>query len=394
MTDTGLRIARHAAIADIDAAAWNALGDGHATLSHAFLDALESSGCVSAETGWQPDHLALYDGDTLVAALPGYLKSHSYGEYVFDWAWAEALERTGRSYYPKQLSAIPYTPVPGPRLLARDDAARTRLVDTWLQQAESSGLSSAHLLFPDAVSLAALRDRPGLLLRESVQFHWHNAGYADYEAFLATLSRDKRKKIRQERRRVRDAGVTLRRVDGADLDDAELALFIACYRNTYRVRGQRPYLNARFFETLRSRTPSSLMMVIASRDGHDIACALSLRDDRRLYGRWWGEMEYVPCLHFEACYHQGIEYAIERGLEAFEGGAQGEHKMARGFEPVRTASAHWLRDADFADAVARYLQRERAGMALHINELEERSPYRDGSRATVGQEGAPPADLQ
>lgn len=181
---------------------------------------------------------------------------------------------------------------------------------------------------------------------------------------------------------MRDAGVTLRRIDGADISDAELALFVACYRNTYRVRGQRPYLNARFFELLRERTPHSLMLVIASRDGQDIACALNLRDDKRLYGRYWGEMEYVPCLHFEACYHQGIEYAIERGLQAFEGGAQGEHKMARGFTPVRTWSAHWLRDEDFADAVARYLERERAGIALHIDELEERTPYRTRGGAT------------
>ncbi len=381
MKRDGLRVERHASMATIDAAQWYALTGGHATLSHALLDAFETSGCVSPESGWQPDHLALYDGERLVAALPGYLKSHSYGEYVFDWAWAEALERTGRAYYPKLLCAVPFTPVPGPRLLARDDAARAVLLNAWLAHARSLGVSSAHLLFPDAAALAAI-DTSALVLRESVQFHWHNAGYGSHEEFLATLSADKRKKIRQERRRVRDAGVTLRRIDGADISDAELALFVACYRNTYRVRGQRPYLNARFFELLRERTPQSLMLVIASRNGLDIACALNLRDDRRLYGRYWGEMEYVPCLHFEACYHQGIEYAIERGLQAFEGGAQGEHKMARGFMPVRTWSAHWLRDQDFSDAVARYLERERAGIALHIDELEERTPYRTRGGAT------------
>lgn len=362
-------------MAAFDAAQWDALAGGHATLRHALLDAFESSGCVTADTGWQPDHLAVFDGDRLVAALPGYIKAHSYGEYVFDWAWAEALERAGRPYYPKLLCAVPFTPVPGPRLLAGSEAARSLLLDAWLSRARELELSSAHLLFPDADTLGACEGTP-LVLRESVQFHWRNEGYAGFEDFLATLSASKRKKIRQERRRVSDAGVTLRRIEGPHISDAELALFVACYRNTYRVRGQRPYLNARFFELLRERMPESLLLVIAQLDGRDIACALNLRDGQRLYGRYWGELEHVPCLHFEACYHQGIEYAIEHGLEAFEGGAQGEHKMARGFSPVRTWSAHWLRDADMADAVARYLERERAGMALHIDELEERTPYR------------------
>ncbi len=377
MSERTLRIERHASIAAFDAAQWDRLTGGHATMSHALFDAFEASSCVTRESGWQPDHLGLYDGAELVAALPCYLKYHSYGEYVFDWSWADALQRSGRAYYPKLLCAVPFTPVPGPRLLARDDAARAVLLDAWLAHAQASGVSSAHLLFPDAASLAALERAP-LLLRESVQFHWRNAGYIDFEAFLASLSRDKRKKIRQERRRVADAGVSLRRVEGEHISDAELALFFACYSNTYRVRGQQPYLNLRFFELLRERAPGSLMLVIASLDGRDIACALNLRDDKRLYGRYWGEIEHLPCLHFEACYHQGIEYAIEHGLEVFEGGAQGEHKMARGFTPERTWSAHWLRDADFSDAVARYLERERAGIALHIDELEERTPYREG----------------
>ena len=375
MAEPDLRVEHHGSITALDAAQWDALTHGHATLSHALLEALEASGCVTEASGWQPDHLAIHENGRLIAALPGYRKTHSYGEYVFDWSWAEALERTGRPYYPKLLCAIPFTPVAGPRLLARDDAARARLVATWLTHARNSGASSAHLLFPDARALAALQQAP-VLLRQSVQFHWHNTGYTDYEAFLASLSRDKRKKIRQERRHVADAGVSLRRIDGTDIDDAELALFFACYASTYRVRGQRPYLNQRFFELLRERAPQSLMLVVASVGGRDIACALNLRDDQRLYGRYWGELEHVPCLHFEACYHQGIEYVIERGLQVFEGGAQGEHKMARGFTPEPTWSAHWLRDADFASAVARYLERERAGMALHIDELEERSPYR------------------
>jgi uncharacterized protein len=378
MSAGSLRVERHASMASFDPLQWDRLSGGCATVSHALLDAFEASGCVCAETGWQPSHLGIHDGDTLVAAAPGYLKSHSYGEYVFDWAWAEALERAGRAYYPKLLCAIPFTPVPGPRLLARNPHARRLLLDAWLALARDTGVSSAHLLFPDDAALEMLQD-PTLQLRESVQFHWHNAGYRDYPHFLESLSRDKRKKIRQERRRVADAGVVLRRIDGADISDAELALLVTCYRNTYQVRGQRPYLNELFFERLRERMPQALMLVVASREGRDIACALNLRDSRRLYGRYWGEIEYVPCLHFEACYHQGIEYAIERGLEAFEGGAQGEHKMARGFSPTRTWSAHWLRDDDFAAAVARHLGMERAGVALHISELEERTPYRPAS---------------
>lgn len=370
-----LRLARHASISAFDAGQWDSLAGGHATLSHALLDAFETSGCVTAASGWQPDHIGLYDGERLVGALPAYIKSHSYGEYVFDWAWAEALERSGRDYYPKLLCAVPFSPVPGPRLLAHDDATRRLLLEAWLGHARDAGMSSAHLLFPDAAGLNVLQATP-LHLRESVQFHWHNAGYRSFDDFLASLDRDKRKKIRQERRRVSDAGVSLRRIDGAGITDAQLDLFVRCYRNTYAVRGQRPYLNRHFFELLRERVPQSLMLVVATVDGRDIASALNLRDERRLYGRYWGEIEHVPCLHFEACYHQGIEYAIERGLEVFEGGAQGEHKMARGFTPRRTWSAHWLRDQDLSDAVARYLERERAGMALHISELEERTPYR------------------
>lgn len=375
MTGPELRVEHHGAIADLDAAQWDALTGGHATLSHALLDAFESSGCVTDASGWQPDHLSIHEGGRLIAALPGYRKLHSYGEYVFDWSWAEALERTGRPYYPKLLSAIPFTPVPGPRLLARDAPARTALLDAWLAHARDSGVSSAHLLFPDAESLAALGNT-SLLLRQSVQFHWTNAGYDSYETFLSSLARDKRKKIRQERRRVADAGIMLRRIDGPDIRDAELALFFKCYCNTYRVRGQRPYLNFRFFELLRERVPHALMLVVASAGGHDIACALNLRDDRRLYGRYWGELEHLPCLHFEACYHQGIEYAIERKLEVFEGGAQGEHKMARGLLPVQTHSAHWLAHPQFAQAVADFLAREGAGVESYLDELNERRPFK------------------
>ncbi|WP_018410703.1 GNAT family N-acetyltransferase [Methyloversatilis thermotolerans] len=370
-----MRIEYPSSIDAIPAAQWNALVGLCTPVTHAFLSALERSGCVRAETGWVPDHVALYDGDRLAGALPGYRKFHSYGEYVFDWAWAEALERSGRAYYPKLLCASPFTPVPGPRLLAIDAAARTGLLDAWLEHARTQGVSSAHLLFPDAESLDAV-SRAGMLLRTSVQFHWHNHGYRDFDDFLASLSASKRKKIRQERRRVAELGVTVRIVEGRDITDSELELFVRCYRNTYRVRAQRPYLNQTFFEALRQDMPEGLVLFVASRQGRDFACAMNLRDRERLYGRWWGEIEHHPFVHFEVCYYQGIAYSIEHGMKVFEGGAQGEHKMARGFTPVETFSAHWLRDPDMREAVADYLARERAGVARHIDELEDRSPFR------------------
>lgn len=378
-----VRIEFTSSIDAIPAAQWDALAGGQAPVSHAFLSALERSGCVRPDTGWEPEHVALYEGERLIGALPGYRKFHSYGEYVFDWSWAEALERSGRPYYPKLLCASPFTPVPGARLLATDDATRARLLQAWLDRARGQAVSSAHLLFPDAASLA-VAVQADMLLRTSVQFHWHNAGYRDFEDFLASLSAAKRKKIRQERRRVTEQGVTVRSVEGSAIADAELDLFVQCYRNTYRIRGQRPYLNHAFFERLRRDMPEGLVLFVATREGRDIACAMNLRDKERLYGRWWGEVEHCPFVHFEACYYQGIAYAIERGLQVFEGGAQGEHKMARGFAPVPTFSAHWLKDADMRDAVARHLARERAGMARHIDELEERSPYRGSTPGNPG----------
>ncbi|WP_322403185.1 GNAT family N-acetyltransferase [Massilia luteola] len=345
-------------------------------LSFAFLHALHESGSATPETGWQPQYIALYDAaDGLVAALPLYVKAHSYGEYVFDWAWANAYQEHGLDYYPKLLSAIPFTPVAGPRLLARDAHARAALVDVLVKTQKATEVSSTHVLFPPDEEAKQLADA-GFLLRSGVQFHWMNAGYATFDDFLATLEQKKRKNIRAERRKVREAGVSLRRVRGPDITDEEWRFFTRCYRNTYSEHFSKPYLNLDFFRRIGKAMPANLLLVIAERDGHPIAASLVVHDATTLYGRYWGALEHVPCLHFEAAYYQPLEFCIEQGIQVFEGGAQGEHKMARGFLPTRTWSAHWLAHPSFADAVERFLEREAGGIDDYIDELNDRNPFR------------------
>jgi predicted N-acyltransferase len=345
-------------------------------LSFAFLHALHESGSATPETGWQPQYIALYDAvDGLAAALPLYVKGHSYGEYVFDWAWANAYQEHGLDYYPKLLSAIPFTPVAGPRLLARDARARAALVDVLAATQKATAVSSTHVLFPPDEEAKQLADA-GFLLRSGVQFHWMNAGYATFDDFLATLEQKKRKNIRAERRKVREAGVSLRRVRGPDITDEEWRFFTRCYRNTYSEHFSKPYLNLDFFRRIGRAMPDNLMLVIAERDGHPIAASLVVHDATTLYGRYWGALEHVPCLHFEAAYYQPLEFCIEQGIQVFEGGAQGEHKMARGFLPTRTWSAHWLAHPSFADAVERFLEREAGGIDDYIDELNDRNPFR------------------
>ena len=361
---------------DIDAREWDALAGGNPAVSHAFLAALHASGCASAATGWAPRYLTLWDGARLAAAAPLYLKSHSYGEYVFDWAWAEAHERHGIDYYPKLVCAVPFTPATGPRLLAVDAAARERLAAALLETARASPVSSLHVLFPDAQDALALRSA-GLLERSGVQFHWRNRGFRDFEDFLAALSHDKRKKIRQERRRVAASGVSLRRVTGREASAGDWDFFAACYRRTYREHRSTPYLDRGFFGLLAERMPDNLLLVLAERDGRRVAAALDLFGPHALYGRYWGAVEYVPGLHFEACYYQAIEFCIERGIALFEGGAQGEHKHARGFLPEPTRSFHWLAHPAFNRAVDDYLAREGAHIAAYLDEMNDRSPFRD-----------------
>ena len=361
----------------VDPARWNALAGGNPTLAHAFLDSLHASGCASPESGWAPRYLTLWNGAELRGAVPLYVKSHSYGEYVFDWAWADAYERNALAYYPKLLAAVPFTPATGARLLAADEAARTRLAAALLDTAKHSEVSSLHVLFPADADAAALRAL-GLLERRGVQFHWRNEGYESFEAFLAALSHDKRKKIRQERKRVAAEGVTLRRATGREASAADWDFFTKCYRRTYREHRSTPYLTREFFGMVAERMPDNVLLVVAEKDGRPIAAALDLFGADALYGRYWGSVEYVPGLHFEACYYQALEFCIERGIGLFEGGAQGEHKHARGFLPHETRSFHWLAHPAFNRAIDDYLAREGEHISGYIDELNERSPFRQG----------------
>ncbi len=368
--------------AAIDARQWNRLAAVAAGreraqpfLRHEFFDALERTGCVGPRTGWKVQHLLVEDSTGPAAIVPLYRKSHSYGEYVFDWAWADAWQRHGLRYYPKWLVAVPFTPVPGARIVGRDASARRAAIDALLSLARGSSLSSLHVLFPLDAEAALLREA-GLLLRHGVQFHWRNDSYPDFDAFLATLAQPKRKKIRAERRRVADAGVRIRRVQGTQIRASDWRFFVRCYEATYAAHLSMPYLNREFFEHIGETMPEHLLLVVAELDGRPIASALFVHDDERLYGRYWGAIADVPMLHFELCYYQAIEIAIDMRLRVIEGGAQGEHKLARGFEAVPTTSAHWLAEPAFADAVEHFLVREGRHIGDYLDELRERSPYR------------------
>ncbi len=362
-------------LAGVTPAEWNRLARDDPFLRHEFLSALHESGCATPETGWTPQFLLIREHGRLAAAAPLYLKTHSYGEYVFDWAWADAYYRHGLHYYPKLLSAIPFTPVSGARMLAETDGLCARLIDAALALARELGVSSLHCLLP-APNEAELMTARGMMLRRGVQFHWSNRGYADFGEFLAGMNHDKRKKIRQERRRVRDAGIRFEWREGADIGAGDWRFFTRCYNRTYREHHSTPYLNLEFFERIGRTMPESLLLVVALRDGHPIAASLNVHNGRRLFGRYWGAIEHHPALHFETCYYQVIEYCIERGIGTFEGGAQGAHKMARGLLPVETRSAHWLAHPQFAAAVGQFLARETNGMAHHIDELAEHSPFK------------------
>jgi hypothetical protein len=389
MTDTGsdqaLEFHVHDDPATIDASAWNGLHDAQLAptpfMRHEYLLALHASGSAVARSGWLNQLLCAYRGGELVGACPLYLKSHSYGEYVFDWAWADAYQRHGLEYYPKLLAAVPFTPVPGSRLLARDRATRRALLLAMRRMCQRARLSSAHLLFMDEVDRAAAQDE-GWMLRQTVQFHWINrqpAPYADFADFLSGLQRDKRKKIAQERRRVAEAGITFSVYQGEQIDAALWDFFHHCYTQTYADHHSTPYLTRDFFARMQHSMARHWVMFVAQRDGRRIACSLLAIDPDRghAYGRYWGSTEFVPCLHFEACYYQPLQWCIAQRYARFEGGAQGEHKMARGLLPVLTHSAHWLSHPDFAGAVARHLEREGAGVAAYVDELRDRNPFRE-----------------
>jgi predicted N-acyltransferase len=375
----------HSTPAEVPAQAWNELlakQDAPTPfMRHEYLSALHDSGSAITKTGWQPSFVTLWRGGAMLGACALYRKGHSYGEYVFDWAWANAYEQNGLAYYPKGLVAVPFTPVPGSRLLAVDDAARHVLAQGLVEFCKQQELSSLHLLFLSDADVRAC-DAAGFMARHTVQFHWMSQGWPTFDAFLASLAQDKRKKIRQERRKVQEAGVTFRALRGDEIRDADWDFFYRCYDRTYREHGNPPYLKRDFFRAMARHMSGNWLLFVAQRGGKDIASsliALANGADGRpevAFGRYWGALERVDCLHFEACYYQPLQWCIEHGVTRFEGGAQGEHKMARALLPVMTHSAHWLAHPAFADAVERFLEREGEGMEQYLDHLQDRSPFR------------------
>jgi len=384
----------------IAAADWNTLlaeqAEPSPFMRHEYLSAMHESGSATPDTGWTPRFLTLWCGGVLHAACALYLKDHSYGEYVFDWAWANAYQQHRVPYYPKALVAAPFTPVPGTRLLARDTAARTALVRALVDLCKVEGLSSLHVLFAGDEDVAAANEA-GLMLRHTVQFHWTNANPAlgtctSFDDFLASLNQEKRKKIRQERRKVHDAGIGFRWSRGADIAARDWDFFYRCYERTYYEHGNAPYLSRDFFQRMADTMPENWLLFVAERASArgPVPIAASLialgaqpadkgetsETIKVAYGRYWGALERVDCLHFEACYYQPLAWCIAHGFGRFEGGAQGEHKMARALLPVKTTSAHWLAHPAFADAVERFLEREGQGISEYMEALEQRNPFK------------------
>ncbi|MCP5425249.1 MAG: N-acetyltransferase [Gammaproteobacteria bacterium] len=375
-----MRIQRLSALAEIPPDQWNALvRDDNPFLRHEFLDALERHHCVGERTGWLPWHLVCYDDQQhLLAAAPLYVKDNSYGEFVFDWGWADAYRRHGLSYYPKLVGAVPFTPATGQRLLLAPDApvaAARAIVAHALEDVERHGFSSLHWLFNNDEDMALL-DECGFLRRCGCQFHWRNAGYRDFTDFLDTLTSKKRKNIKRERRLVQEAGLTLQILHGPEISEAQWRAFHHFYRSTFHRLGGMPTLTLSFFQEISQTLGNRLVLVSAKAGSQDVAVAISLRSATTLYGRHWGCQETYDSLHFELCYYQGLEYCIEHGLTRFEPGAQGEHKIYRGFLPTLTQSAHWLAHPGFREAVADFLKRETPAVESYARELTQHSPYR------------------
>ncbi len=365
-------------IADVAAAEWNGLDTaGSPFLRHAFLETLESSGCVGADAGWVPRHLLLRDErGRLTGAVPRYLKTHSWGEFVFDWNWAQASIRAGIEYYPKLVAAVPFTPVTGPRLLVAQDSAHERptLARALLESARREGVPGTQVNFTTPEDQAAL-EAAGFLTRHDCRFQWRNRGYRDFEDFLDGLRSEKRKKLRRERRRVAEAGVTFATLDGGDVEPDLWQVIFGFSEQTFLRHGNAHYLTADFLALLAGRLPGSIMVKLALLASEPVAAAIFFHDDRWLYGRYWGASRQVDCLHFEACYYQGIEWCIERGLDGFDPGTQGEHKLARGFEPTLTRSAHWFAHPGLSPAIGRYLERERDAVMQYIDAAREHLPF-------------------
>jgi predicted N-acyltransferase len=372
-------------IFSIESAAWDALDAGGSPfLRHAFLASLESAGCVGAGTGWQPAPILLHDEHGLAAAAPAYIKSHSFGEFVFDFSWAQAYAQHGLAYYPKLVLGVPFTPASGARLLIRPglDATKTRaaLIAAIREFAESRNFSSIHGLFvadDDRKAFAA----DGWLARHDVQFHWHNAGYRDFDHYLDSFTAEKRKKAKRERRRVAEDGVTFDTLLGADLDRKSIDEIYDLHRDTFLRHGHEPYLTRQFFRAMPEALGEHFMVKRAMCRGDAVAAAVFFWSREALYGRYWGARGELHSLHFETCYHQGIDFCIERGILRFEPGTQGEHKVSRGFRPANTWSMHWIVDPRFRAAIGEYLLREGAQMDEYAREIDTHVPYRDARRA-------------
>jgi len=374
-------------IGDIAVEHWNTLaGQSNPFLRHEFLLALETSGCVSSKTGWIPQHLLVTDDSNRpIAVSPLYLKSHSYGEYVFDWAWADAYQRAGLPYYPKLVSAIPFTPVTGGRILAGGSRQTRELTQAMADAAKSlahdHGASSVHWLFVPKDQLDDLVDC-GYLQRTGFQYHWQNKNYADFDQFLEEFSSAKRKKIRRERRFVKEQGISMQIVSGEEATTGDWDEFYRFYRSTILNHGAIAYLSRDFFQLLGETMRDQVVLVFARHDGRPVAGALNLRGNDALFGRYWGSDQHFHSLHFETCYYSAIEYCIVNGLTRFEAGAQGSHKLSRGFLPTPTYSAHWLQHPEFSNAIARYLQQEHNGIEYQLNELNEHTPFKRGCEDT------------
>ncbi|MBK1716768.1 GNAT family N-acetyltransferase [Thiocystis violacea] len=375
------KLTTHSAIAEIPAADWNRLADPDTPfLRHEFLAAMETHGCVGERLGWIPQHLALRDAEERILALaPCYLKFNSYGEFVFDWSWADAYRRSGRAYYPKLVVASPYTPATGPRILTgsgpRSGEFALALIQGANQIAERLGVSSLHWLFTTEPETELLESR-GLMRRVGCQFHWRNQGYATFDDFLGTLTAAKRKMIKRERRRVEESGLRIRRIPGQAVSESEWATFHQLYRDTFDKRGGLPTLTLPFFLSLAESMGDQLLLVLAYHGQNIVAAAFDLVGRQSLYGRHWGCFQDYHSLHFEACYYQGLDYCIERGLARFEPGAQGEHKVSRGFLPTATWSAHWIADPRFGSAISGFLESETKSMDSYLAEMRGHSPYR------------------
>jgi hypothetical protein len=370
-------------MARVDCAAWNRLaGDAYPFLRHEFLLALEQSASVCAQTGWEPAHLLVMDEGELVAFMPLYLKRHSWGEYVFDQQWAQAYRQQGLDYYPKWLTAIPFTPCQGARIVikaAANPLEVTQLLLGFIKQlSDKLGVSSWHCLFP-VEQQAELLQSLGLSIREGVQFHWFNRGYRDFNDLLQTLNAGKRKMLKRERRRICEQGISLLRIAGSDVSELQWRVFFRFYAMTYLKRGSEPYLNLAFFQQIAATMSEHLLLVLAVKDGNTIAAALSFVGADTLYGRYWGCDEEYDSLHFEVCYYQGLDYCIKHSLKRFDSGAQGEHKISRGFEPITTYSAHWIKDARFAKAIERFLAGEQEAMRLYRQDAASYLPFKQSN---------------